>query len=57
MREGDRQGGSEGTVADRKSLAGGRVINDLGLREHKTAKGGEGLELRIHKLWHEGEAL
>lgn len=38
----DRKG-QRGTVADRKSLAGGRVINDLGFREHNTAKQGREL--------------
>ena len=41
-REKDRQGGSEGTVADRKGLAGSRVINGLGLGEQTMARGGEG---------------
>lgn len=40
-REKDGQGGSKGTVADRKGLAGSRVINGLGLGEQAMARGGE----------------
>lgn len=41
-RERDRHGGSEGMVADRKGLAGSRVINCLGLGEQTMARGAEG---------------
>lgn len=41
-RDRDGQQASEGTVADRNGLAGSRVINDLGLRDQTTARGGEG---------------